>query len=258
MAPRWKRRLTREVSYQSALGSLDPNQFLKLTTKKRVTSYNHDTGLAIDWPHYCAHATTACGGEKGYCYTFSGFQATDAHSRHVALVDFFARRYPVYFADKVALEVAQGVSEGRLAYKNLRYSGSGEISLSHLPALKLVLQHGIHLWGFTRDITIALELRNLGAATIFSCDATSAPNAVDTALRHKLPIAYVSSGVDDFPPFDAFVVFPVHRGGRVSEVVDHPSLCPKVLFDFFHDSRPLGSCQTSCLRCHLHGGDVSS
>lgn len=251
MKERWKYRLKKESSYNDFFNSLDLNNFLLFIQKKRLTSQNHDTGLAIDWPHFCLHATTACGGKNGYCYTFSGFQATKAHDQHVAMVDSFARRFPEYFAEKVAKEVTQGVCEGKLSSKNLRYSGSGETHQDHIPALSLIIEHGIHLWGFTRNIDIAIKLNNIGARSIFSVDCTTSPSVVKKALQNDIPIGYVSSGVDDLPSFNPLVIFPCHRGGNVNEVADHPSLCPKVLYDFYHSKRPAGSCQFNCLRCHL-------
>jgi hypothetical protein len=151
----------------------------------------------------------------------------------------------------VRSEVDKAVAQGSLPYPNLRLAGSGETIDAHLPALAEVVRLGVRLWGFTRNVRLAPRLRAAGIAVIVSCDRTSAPGFAETARKAGFPLAYTSGGVDDRPPAGTLVTFPVHRVGRVREVVDTPSLCPKVLADFLHDSRPAGFCQRQCRRCHL-------
>jgi hypothetical protein len=90
----------------------------------------------------------------------------------------------------------------------------------------------------------------IGASVIVSCDASSPDGFVEEASGSGFRLAYSSTGVADSPPADAFVTFPVHRVGRVHEVVDHPSICPKVMSEFLYDHREAGTCQHVCRRCH--------
>jgi hypothetical protein len=250
LVPRWKRRLEKERAHFSEFLDLSKDEWRQLLKKRSVTSSNQDTVLALDWPHYCAHATSACGGSNGWCYTFQGNQSTKLHDRHVAMVDTVARQHPTLFADKVADEVGKSVVAGRMDYPNLRYSGSGEATDAHLPALKYVTELGVHLWGFTRNIALAKRLRSIGCSVIVSCDRTSPDGFSHKAHEAGFRIAYSSEDVADLPPLGTIVTFPVHRGGKVREVVDIHTLCPKVVSDFVHDSRQNGTCQSICNRCH--------
>jgi hypothetical protein len=166
------------------------------------------------------------------------------------LVDTLARNFPQIFGELVAREVYKAVDDGQIPYPNLRYSGSGEVVLEYIAALTCVIARGIHLWGFTRDIQIARALRQIGAGVIVSLDKTSAPELAKAAVEERFGIAYSSSGIEDLPPPQTFVTFPVHRIGRVREVVDASSICPKVLADFYAEHRPAGYCQAACHRCH--------
>lgn len=248
--PRWRQRLNKELAFRAEFIELDQAAWRTLLSARRVTSFNHDTVLSLDWPHYCAHATTNCGGPQGWCYTFQGNQAGRAHNRHAAMVDALARRFPDVFADQVAAEVNAAVNAGLMPYANLRYSGSGEVVEEYLPGLKAVQDLGIRLWGFTRSLVLANKLREFGASVIVSCDSSSSPGFAEQANSQGFALAYSSSGVTDRPPAGTVVTFPVHRVGRVREVVDSPSVCPKVLADFLDDCRPAASCQLRCLRCH--------
>lgn len=167
------------------------------------------------------------------------------------MVDVLASREPILFGEMVEAEVRHAVKLGELPYPNLRFSGSGEVIEAYLPALQEVVKRGIRLWGFTRNLRLAKLVREIGAYVIVSSDKTSPQEYVDRARREGFPLAYSSSGVEDQPPVGTLVTFPVHRLGRVLEVVDTPTLCPKVLSDYFTDSRPVGYCQRACQRCHL-------
>lgn len=247
---RWRLRLDKELAFRSEFESLDEPSWRKLLKTRRVSSSNHDTVLALDWPHFCANATASCGGPNGWCYTFQGNQAGKLHNRHAAMVDVLARRYPSIFAEKVKEEVLEAVASGFMDYPNLRYSGSGEVVEAYFPALKIIQESGVHLWGFTRSLRLAKKLRAIGAGVIISCDKTSPEGFIESSVKAGFVLGYTSDGVCDTPPKQAIVTFPVHRVGRVREVVDAPSVCPKVLADFLHDSRPKGSCQMICKRCH--------
>lgn len=248
--PRWRRRLDKELVFRADFETLDEKAWRSLLKNRRVTSSNYDTVLSLDWPHFCANATPACGGPEGWCYTFQGNQAGQLHNRHAAMVDVLARTFPDVFGEHVAAEVQTVVDEGKMPYPNLRYSGSGEVVGAYLPALRQIQSRGVFLWGFTRNLQLAHELRELGASVIISCDKTSLPGFIEEAKEQRFPLAYSSSGVDDGPPSGTVVTFPVHRVGRVQEVVDSPSVCPKVLADFLDDCRPKASCQLICQRCH--------
>lgn len=251
LQPRWRNRLEKELIFCPEFESLDANGWEKLLRTRSVTSQNHDTVLSLDWPHYCAHATEACGGPEGWCYTFQGRQAGRLHNRHAAMVDTLARREPALFARHVQAEVEKAVAKGDMSYPNLRVSGSGELIEAHVPALLEVARAGVWLWGFTRNLRVADRLRRHGISIIVSCDRSSSPQFLQKAREMGFPLGYSSAGVSDRPPEGTLVTFPVHRVGRVREVVDSPSLCPKVLADFFHDSRPEAYCQKGCSRCHL-------
>jgi hypothetical protein len=137
-----------------------------------------------------------------------------------------------------------------MPYANIRYSGSGEVVEAYLPALRGIHSRGVRLWGFTRSLRLAQQLRELGAGVIVSCDGTSPAGFAERATAEGFPLAYSSRGVGDSPPAGTLVTFPIHRVGRVREVVDSPSVCPKVLADFLEDRRPEASCQLICQRCH--------
>jgi hypothetical protein len=248
--PRWQQRLGKELVFRSEFDNLDEKAWRSLLQNRHVTSTNHDTVLSLDWPHFCANATPACGGPDGWCYTFQGNQAGKLHNRHAAMVDVLARSFPDVFGEKVAAEVQTAVDAGKMPYRNLRYSGSGEVVEAYLPALRQIQNRGVFLWGFTRNLDLAHDLRELGASVIISCDKTSPPGFVEQAVEQSFPLAYSSSGVQDRPPVGTLVTFPVHRVGRVREVVDSPTVCPKVLADFLDDCRPKASCQLICQRCH--------
>ncbi len=247
---RWRLRLDKELVFRPEFEDMDENEWRNLLKGRRVTSSNYDTVLSLDWPHFCANATLACGGPNGWCYTFQGNQAGKLHNRHAAMVDVLARNFPDIFGEHVAAEVQTIVDEGKIPYPNLRYSGSGEVVDAYLPALRQIQSRGVLLWGFTRNLQLGQELRKLGASVIISCDNTSPPGFIEKAKELMFRLAYSSNGVNDLPPVGTLVTFPVHRVGRVREVVDSPSVCPKVLADFLDDCRPKASCQLICQRCH--------
>ena len=248
--PRWRKRLRKERAYLQEFEALSVHAWAELLATRNVTSANHDTTLSIDWPHYCANATQACGGPEGWCYTFQGRQASWQHNRHSAMVDVLARSHPYLFAEHVAKEVRRAVHADKIPYPNIRISGSGEMTDSHVPAIARTIDLGVHAWGFTRSLLIGEALRAAGAYVIISCDSTSPSDLARAAVDGGFPLAYSSNGVDDVPPPGTLVTFPVHRVGRVREVVDAPSLCPKVVSEFLHDERPAGFCQLFCHRCH--------
>ena len=248
--PRWRQRLEKELAFRSEFVDLNEGDWQKLLQKRRIASSNHDTVLSLDWPHFCGHATQACGGIEGWCYTFQGNQAGKLHNRHAAMVDVLARGFPTLFAKAVLAEVIEAVEKGLLPYPNIRYSGSGEVTEAYLPALAQTAALGVRLWGFTRNLAVAEALRQMGAAVIISCDRTSGDDFIRQGQEAGFPLAYTSSGVMDHPPQGTVVTFPIHRVGRVREVVDSSSLCPKVLSDFLDDCRPEFACQRFCQRCH--------
>ena len=248
--PRWRKRLEKERAFVRDFDSLSPTEWRELLRTRTVTSANHDTFLSLDWPHYCANATAACGGPNGWCYTFQGRQATSLHNRHAAMVDVLARQDPALFAEHVYAEVNRAVVAGHMPYRNIRFSGSGEMVEKHVPAIAAVVQSGVHAWGFTRTLRVAERLREVGAYVIVSCDATSPQGFPQAPVEAGFPLAYSSSGVNDSPPEGTLVTFPVHRVGRVREAVDTDSLCPKVVSEFLRDERPTSFCQVLCHRCH--------
>lgn len=247
---KWKRKLGQEMRERRRLESQSKDQLLQLALERGLLSRNWDTVVSLDFPHYCVHATTNCGGVKGWCYTFQGYQARQPHAAKVALVDLVACRYPEDFARLVALEVRKEVESGRLHYPNLRLSGSGELAPAHFPAITCLCKTGVALWGFTRSVQVAQFLATLGIPILFSCDASTPPGAMEEARHARLPLAYTSTGIDDGPPSGTVVTFPVHREGKVREVVDDHTVCPKVVQEFLDGHREAASCQVKCQRCH--------
>jgi len=248
--PKWKKRFNLEREAQKPFLSLDENTLRALIRGRQITSNNYDTVLSLDFPHYCSGATNGCGGDKGWCYTFHGFQSLSQHNSKVALIDIAARRIPIEFADKVVEEVLSSVEAGEMVYPNLRYSGSGEVALEHIPALALIISKGVKLWGFSRNISVAVRLREIGASVLVSCDKTTPQKSLQNALNFGFKLSYTSTSVVDHPPQRTFVVFPLHRSGTVREVVDNPAICPKVLEEFLHGDRTPSACQKRCNRCH--------
>lgn len=245
---KWRRRLDLELRHSASFEELTPQQWRLLLRRHRMTCSNFDTVISLDWPHYCYSATTACGGPSGWCYTIQGRHAAASHHRKVALADAAARCIPDVFVERVVDELNEALHRGAISDLNLRYSGSGEMTVHHLPALRALDKQGVRLWGFTRNLVVAVALRTAGIAVIFSCDATTRPADIRRARDSEIPLGYTSTGVDDLPPRGTLVTFPLHRSGRVPEVVDTPSLCPKVVEEYIEGRRRPGLCQ-SCRRC---------
>ncbi len=248
---KWKERLSVELRFRRELENVATMELERIARAKGVLSTNYDTVVSIDWPHYCVHATEGCGGERGWCYTFAGNHAMADHAKKVALVDILAARHPELFASQVAAEVDALVSKGKLPYRNVRYSGAGEVHQKHLRALELTAERGIRLWGFTRNLALARRLQDIGIASLFSCDSTTPADTIAIARRAGFGLAYTSTSVGDHPPVGTVVTFPLHTSGRVREVVDDPSLCPKIVEEYLTGRRRRGWCQSRCQRCHL-------
>ena len=250
VVPKWKRRLDVELSFAVQYAKLSLKELEAIIIDHTITSENHDTVLALDFPHYCYSASVGCGGARGWCYTFQGHQSFSAHHRKVALIDAASKNAPHALARKCVSEIKTAVTAGRLSYPNIRFSGSGEVMPHHLVFLKLIAEYGVQLWGFSRNLKIANQLRTLGAAVHISCDQTTDPGLIKKARQQGFPLAYTSIGVHDKPPEGTNVTFPLHRSGRVREIVDSSSLCPKVINEYFNQQRAAGSCQKICTRCH--------
>ena len=248
---RWKKRLALEMNYTNEFKNLTFDNLEKLLRKRKITSINYDTVISLDWPHYCSHSTLGCGGQNGWRYTFQGNQANAAHNRHAAMVDQLAKKHPALFVHKVKNEVKKAVESGSIPYANLRLAGSGETIEAYLTPLKELVEQGINLWGFTRNLHLAKKLHDIGVSIIISCDKTSPNGFIEKTIKSKFPIAYTSIDVNDQPPPGTLVTFPIHRVGKVREVVDSKTICPKVLSDFLDDSRPPSFCQNNCHKCHL-------
>jgi len=247
---KWQRLLKREIAHSQSLKHLSRDEVLDRVKKQGILSTNFDTVISLDFPHYCVGATEGCGGSKGWCYTFQGFQSLSAHSSKVGFVDYCIRTYPDIVVNSVVEEVQEFVKKGQLPYPNLRFSGSGEVTAIHIDLLTEIKQRGVQLWGFSRNIKVASALKSVGIHVIFSCDHTTPSNVVAQANNFQLPLAYTSCNVQDFPIYDVTVVFPLHRGGRVQQVADHAKNCPKVVAEYFEHSRNQASCQNLCRRCH--------
>ena len=247
---KWKRYLIKELQYERKFRYLNINRLEKIIKRTGLLSKNHDTFLSLDWPHYCKYATDGCGGKNGWCYTFFGNQATQTKLQKVALVDFISTKYPEYFAEKVEKELSVFINKGKIRYKNIRFSGYGEINKKHLKALHLLASKDIRMWGFTKNPWIIKTLLDLGIYVLFSCDKTTPSAYMDFILKSGIDIAYTSSGINDRPPLNTKVTFPVHISGNVKEVIDHESLCPKVVEEFLTKQRQNYWCQLRCQRCH--------
>lgn len=253
--PKWQLRLRVELEHKDKFSSLSAREWRTLLGTRTLCSSNHDTVLALDFPHYCTDATEGCGGAKGWCYTFQGRQANASHHQRVAMVDQLAQMHPQLFAETVRKEVHESVERGELQYPNIRVSGSGELMEKHVEALVAVSALGVHVWGFTKRLRVWKLLKQQGIELLFSIDRTSPQSAVEDAAKSGVRFAYTSTAVDDLPPEGTLVAFPLHRGGKVREVVDASMLCPKVVEDFYYGSRAKGWCQDRCKRCHLKAGD---
>jgi hypothetical protein len=247
-AEKWKARLAVEAAHLPRLEALSREQWGTLLWKRKLLSENYDTVVSLDWPHYCYGATEGCGGQQGWCYTMQGRHASSAHHRRVALTDGAARLVPDLFSARVYEELQALCRRGALADMNLRYSGSGELVLGHVPALMLIAQRGVRLWGFTRNLAVAERLKGNRISVIFSCDRTTRRGILERASRLGLPLGYTSTDVADLPPSGTFVTFPLHRSGHVREVVKCETLCPKVVEEYLEGSRRSGLCQ-GCRRC---------
>jgi hypothetical protein len=247
---KWQARQEQELAQAGRFTDMDDAELSDVIARMKITSTNFDTVVSLDFPHYCVGATEGCGGRNGWCYTFQGRLALVAHHRKVALIDVASRRLPEKLAAKVVREVFDLVSSGSLPYPNLRFSGSGEVARHHVPFLEVVVREKVRVWGFSRNLSVARELRRIGASVLVSCDRTSSMKFVASAIASDFQLAYTSVHADDHAPPNTLVVFPLHRSGRVREVVDAAELCPKVVEEFFNGTRSAASCQVRCQRCH--------
>lgn len=251
---KWMARLEKELAHKSKFDNLSHQDWLSILRTRKVCSTNFDTGLCLDFPHYCSDATSGCGGEHGWCYTFQGRQSSASHNEKVMLVDQLAISHPSLFGDAVAGEVMAACRTKILPYPNIRVSGSGEINERHLDALEAVYSHGIHIWGFTKRLKLWEMLAQRGIELIFSVDCTTSLDILAKARKLGARLSYTSLNVSDVSPEGTIVTFPLHRGGKVREVVKDTVLCPKVLEDYFDGQRRPTWCQTRCHRCHLRDG----
>lgn len=249
--PRWIRRLRQERALSSRFEKFTESDWRSFSKNSRLLNENYDTVVSLDWPHYCGSATTGCGGVNGWCYTLTGqIAASRERALRAGINDVLATRFPILFAEIIDIELTKLTMRGSLPDRNLRYSGSGELLSRHVPALKAISDLGVRLWGFSKNISVASELKKLGISVLFSCDATTQPEQLKLAAENGLRLAYTSTSISDWPPNGTFVTFPVHRSGKVREVVDVPSICPKVLDEFQSGKRRAGWCQHRCHRCH--------
>jgi hypothetical protein len=248
---KWQIRLEEELSLRQPFDSWSLEQWRKKLKNTKLLSDNYDTVVSLDWPHYCGGASLGCGGENGWCYTLGGQLGGGAkRSKRAAMTDSLARNYPALFAEIVAVEVNTLAAANEISYPNLRFSGSGELHPAHLPAMFQLKDRGVNLWGFSRNISMAIELRDYSINVIFSCDITTPIEKIREARRNGLQLAYTSTGVSDAPPEGAFVTFPLHRSGKVREIVVADSVCPKVEQEYLEGKRTRAACQTKCMRCH--------
>jgi hypothetical protein len=248
---KWKLRLKEELSLRKLFDGWNQDQWRQKLKNASLLSDNYDTVVSLDWPHYCGGATEGCGGKNGWCYTLGGQLGGGVkRSKRAAMTDSLARNHPALFGEVVAAEIAKLVSARELPYPNLRFSGSGELHPSHLPALFQLRNRGINLWGFSRNIRLAIQLRRHGISVLFSCDITTPVSRIDDARNSGLRLAYTSTGVSDPPPDGTFVTFPLHRSGKVREIVSAGSVCPKVAQEYLEGKRTRAACQARCTRCH--------
>jgi len=250
---KWKKRLKRELAFHKEFEDLSIQEINERISQTKLLSDNYDTVCSLDLPHYCSGATSSCGGEQGWCYTFQGFQSLDNHLRKTSFLDFCIKFHLGSVVHKILGELSVLVDKKLIPYPNLRYSGSGELTAHHIPLLRKLSDNSIHVWGFTKNLDIAIELHKVGISVIFSYDKTSDLKMVNRAHLEGIPLAYTSEGVEDSPAFDTAVVFPLHRGGKVKEIVEHERLCPKVVEEFLGGKRQASSCQIHCTRCHKLG-----
>ena len=247
---KWRTRLKKEVYERKKYLRLSDDALSELITKRTILSTNYDTRVSLDFPHFCAGASLGCGGPKGWCYTFQGALARDAHHKKVAFNDATCLRLPEKLSVKIVSEISSAVAAGTLKYPNLRFNGSGEATSHHVPVLKRLVELGVQVWGFSKNIQILPKLRDAGVSVMYSYDRTTSIEDVDRAVKNNFSLAYTSVGVKDFPLRGAKVVFPLHRSGHVKEVVDSQALCPKVIDEYLNQKRSPGYCQTKCNRCH--------
>jgi hypothetical protein len=248
--PKWRKRLKLEQSYIKHFEEFSEEDLIDKANSTSFLSSNHDTVVSLDWPHFCYFATEACGGVSGWCYTLTGINMTDSQAKKSALTDVVARRYPNIFAERVESELRLHIKRKTIKYLNLRYSGAGELHPDHLNAILAIKTKGINLWGFTKNPKLALILIENNISVLYSCDLTTSRNQIEWARNNNIPLAYSSDGIHDIPPENTFVTFPIHVSGRVSELVDHNTLCPKVVEEFLNGDRTPAWCQQRCKRCH--------
>jgi hypothetical protein len=248
---KWQIRLEEELSLRLPFDGLNLSQWRQHLKHTKLLSDNYDTVVSLDWPHYCGGATVGCGGKNGWCYTLGGQLGGSANrSKRSAMTDSLARNYPSLFAEIASAEIEKLVADGEIPYPNLRFSGSGELHYSHLPAIFQLKELGITLWGFSKNLKVAIELRRNDISVLFSCDITTPIEQILDAKNNGLQLAYTSTGVRDTPPDGTFVTFPLHRSGKVREIVLSESVCPKVIQEYTDGRRSRASCQLRCTRCH--------
>lgn len=248
---KWRVRLNEELGFRNLFDDLNEDEWIKKLDKSKLLSDNYDTVVSLDWPHYCGGATEGCGGPSGWCYTLSGqLGGTAGRSKRAAMTDSLARNYPDLFSKIVAKEIDSLIFSEDLSYPNLRFSGSGEMHQAHLPALLCLKDRGVHLWGFSKNVKLAIDLSQYGISVLFSCDRTTPIPRLELAIKNGLGLAYTSTGVDDSPPDGTIVTFPLHRSGKVREIVAADTICPKVAQEYLEGKRARAACQLRCTRCH--------
>lgn len=248
---KWRIRLEQELAHVEEFDGWDEDRWQQHLKQTKILSNNYDTVVSLDWPHYCGSATEGCGGASGWCYTLSGqLGGANKRSRRAAMTDSLARSFPHLFADAAYREIRSLVIRGKIPYANLRFSGSGEVHSSHINALQLLKEKGVNLWGFSKNLRICEKLREKKISVIFSCDSTTPIDVLESAIERRLPLAYTSTGIEDYPPQGSIVTFPVHRSGKVKEVVMTDTVCPKIEEEYMMGKRSPAACQLVCTRCH--------
>jgi hypothetical protein len=254
---KWRERLAKEIHKRKKYLRLSDHELRELIVRRTILSSNYDTKISLDFPHFCTGASLGCGGPQGWCYTFQGALARDAHHNKVAFNDAACLRLPEEFAVKVFTEISSAVAAGALKYPNLRFNGSGEATGHHVPVLRRLVELGVQVWGFSKNIQLLSTLREAGVSVMYSYDKTTSSEDVNKAVSDKFSLAYTSVGVKDFPLKGAKVVFPLHRSGHIKEVVESDALCPKVVDEYLNQTRSPDYCQSKCNRCHNSRGSVN-
>ena len=182
-----------------------------------ILSSNSKTGVSLNLP-IKGHCTPTKNCAK-CCYAKSGHTTLPAsQKKQVWLSKYLAGN-----------DISELIHEARL-HTAVRISGTGDLSLKHIPNMKLLAKScpGTVFWGMTRKIEIAKALNRIKNIKIMVSIDSSSPEEIK---KYKGALCWGPNLPNDKIPKqkNIITVFPYHSHGRVvNNVKRHPKDCKAV------------------------------